>query len=104
MGFGKLEFEQMDKTVRLAGQKFGFQILATLLQTRQGRGFNALLKEVPKITPRTLSLRLKALEADGLISKNIAVGSKLRIEYRLTPKGESFETALDGLAKTGAKL
>lgn len=104
MGFGKLEFDQMEKTVNLSGQKFGFHIMACLFQTRQGKGFNALLKEIPKITPRTLSLRLKELEKGGLISKNIAVGAKIRIEYRLTEKGEKFEHALEGLSKTGKFL
>ncbi|MBU0636283.1 helix-turn-helix transcriptional regulator [Candidatus Micrarchaeota archaeon] len=104
MGFGKLEFDNMEKTILLAGQKFGFHILAILFQTRQGRGFNSLLHDIPKITPRTLSLRLKDLEGKGLISKNIAMGPKIKIEYRLTEKGEGFERALDGLARTGAKL
>lgn len=104
MGFGKLEFNQAEKTMNAAGQKFGFLILGTLFQTRQGRGFNALLKEIPKITPRTLSLRLKDLESKGLVSKNIAMGPKIRIEYRLTDKGYSFEHALDGLAKTGSRI
>lgn len=104
MAFGKMELELASKTVGLAGQKFGFQILGALLHARQGIGFNALLREIPKITPRTLSLRLKELEGNGLISKNIAVGKKLRIEYRLTEKGFSFEAALDGLAQTGSRL
>ena len=104
MGFGKVELEKAGRTVELAGQKFGFQIVGVLLQTRQGLGFNALLREVPKITPRTLSLRLKDLENKGLVSKNIAVGRKLKIEYRLTEKGFVFESALEGLANTGAKL
>ncbi len=104
MVFGKMELESVSKTVSLVGQKFGFQILGALLHTRQGLGFNALLREIPKITPRTLSLRLKELEGSGLISKNIAVGKKLRIEYRLTERGFSFENALEGLAQTGSKL
>lgn len=104
MAFGKIELEQAAKTMSFAGQKFGFQILGSLLHNRQGLGFNALLREIPKITPRTLSLRLKELETNGLISKNIAVGRKLRIEYRLTERGFSFENALEGLAQTGAKL
>lgn len=104
MVFGKLELELASKTVNAAGQKFGFQILGALLHTRQGLGFNALLREIPRITPRTLSLRLKELEGSGLVSKNIAVGKKLRIEYRLTEKGFCFESALDGLALTGSKL
>lgn len=104
MVFGKVELEQLGRVLDRAGQKFGFQILGALLHSRQGLGFNALLREIPKITPRTLSLRLKDLEAHGLISKNIAVGKKLRIEYRLTDKGYVFENALDGLAQTGAKL
>ncbi len=104
MGIGKLEFNYIEKAAKTISPKFSLIILAALMQARNGRGFNALLKEVPAITPRTLSMRLKDLEHKGLLSKNISMGPRLRIEYRLTDKGFAFEEALNGLAETGAKL
>ena len=104
MGIGKLEFASIEKTANAISPKFSVVILASLFQTRTGRGFNALLKELPTITPRTLSQRLKELEQKGLISKNISMGPRIRIEYRLTDRGFVFEDALNGLAQTGVKL
>lgn len=104
MGIGKLEFASIEKTVSAISPKFSVLILASLFQTRTGRGFNALLKELPVITPRTLSQRLKELEQKGLISKNISMTPRIRIEYRLTDKGFGFENALNGLAETGLRL
>ena len=104
MGIGKLEFGRIEKVASAISPKFSVVILASLFQTRNGRGFNALLKELPAITPRTLSQRLKELEQKGFVSKNISMSPRVRIEYRLTDRGFVFEDALNGLAETGSKL
>lgn len=104
MGFGKLEFEGLNAALSACGQKFGFQILAVLIHSRKGKGFNELLREVPGITPRTLSLRLKELEAKRLVSKNIQMGPRLRIQYSATDSALVFEKALGEIASAGLKL
>jgi len=104
MAFGKIEFEGLNVALKAGGQKFGFQILAVLLSSRTGKGFNDLLREIPSITPRTLSLRLKELEAKRLLSKNISMGPRVKIEYRISDKGLVFEKALEDLAQAGIKL
>ncbi len=104
MPFGKLEMQGLEVCLKAAGQKFAFQILAVLMSTRTGKGFNDLLREIPEITPRTLSLRLKELEAKRLISKNYSMGARVKIEYRITDQGLRLEKALEELAVAGAKL
>ncbi|MBS3061316.1 MAG: helix-turn-helix transcriptional regulator [Candidatus Diapherotrites archaeon] len=104
MAFGKLELQGLEATLKTCGQKFGFQILAILMSTRTGKGFNDLLREISDISPRTLSLRLKELEAKRLVSKNISMGPRVKIEYRITDRGLQFEKALEEMARAGSKL
>ena len=74
------------------------------MSTRTGKGFNDLLREISDISPRTLSLRLKELEAKRLVSKNISMGPRVKIEYRITDRGLQFEKALEEMARAGSKL
>ncbi len=104
VGFGKMEMGGLNLALKASGQKFGLQLLAVLMASRSGRGFNDLLREIPDISPRTLSLRLKELEAKRLISKNISMGPRLRIEYRITENGLLFEKAIAEMAVAGLKL
>jgi DNA-binding HxlR family transcriptional regulator len=104
MAFGKLELDGLQKASKAAGAKFGFQILAVLMASRTGKGFNDLLREVSGLSPRTLSLRLKELEHNRLVSKNISMGNRVKIEYRITEQGLAFESALEALAVAGTRI
>jgi len=56
------------------------------------------------ITPRILSTRLKELEKQGLVQKNLVLGAKPKIEYRSTQKAEGLRKAIAELEKWGAKV
>jgi len=57
------------------------------------------------ITEKMLSIQLKALEADGLIKREVH-GKKppVRVEYSLTEFGKTLSPALDAIAKWGKNL
>lgn len=59
--------------------------------------FNALQRMLCRITPRTLTQQLRELEQDGLIWRQIHAEVPPRVEYGLTPKGESLIPALSAL-------
>lgn len=52
--------------------------------------FTALKHRVGVVTPKVLTETLRALEADGLVSRHAYAESPPRVEYALTPLGESL--------------
>ena len=64
--------------------------------------FAELKKLIPDITEKMLSIQLKTLEEDGLITRK-AYGTKppIRVEYSLTEFGKTLIPALNAIAKWG---
>lgn len=50
-------------------------------------GFEELRRSLPKISPRVLSLKLKELEANGMVQRKIIDTRPPRVRYSLTEKG-----------------
>jgi DNA-binding HxlR family transcriptional regulator len=57
--------------------------------------FSDLRREIEAITPRMLTVTLRTLERDGLISRKVYAVVPPRVEYTLTQMGE---TLLDAVA------
>lgn len=76
------------------GKKFTVLILRNMIYLKQTR-FNKLLDSIEKINAKTLSLRLKEMEKDGLIERKIYHESPIRIEYEMTDKGMALESILE---------
>jgi len=51
------------------------------------------------ITPKWLSARLRALEADAIVTRDV-IGER-EVRYRLTPKGQALEPVFDALLVWG---
>jgi DNA-binding HxlR family transcriptional regulator len=56
--------------------------------------FTRLKERVGRITAKVLTETLRSLEADGLIIREAFAESPPRVEYRLTPLGESLLTPI----------
>ena len=56
--------------------------------------FNEIQKAMDDISQRMLTVTLRSLEADGLISRRIYPEVPPRVEYSLTPLGKSLLPAL----------
>ncbi|MBO9728310.1 MAG: helix-turn-helix transcriptional regulator [Chitinophaga sp.] len=69
------------------------------------RRYNELRKEMPSVTERTLSLQLKQLEDDGLVSRKV-YGDKppIKVVYDLTDFGKTFVPVLDALFGWGNQI
>lgn len=59
--------------------------------------FSALNRTIPAISERMLSLTLRNLERDGLVSREIFAEVPPRVEYQLTSMGRTLLPALQGL-------
>jgi DNA-binding HxlR family transcriptional regulator len=62
------------------------------------RRFNELRREIPSVSQRMLTLTLRNLERDGLVSRTVTPTIPPRVDYELTPLGHSLEKPICGLA------
>ena len=86
-------------TMRYIGGKWKAVILIHLAEKKR---YNELRKELPMITERTLSLQLKELESDGLITRTVYTSKPpLRVEYELTAFGRTLIPLLEAIAQWG---
>jgi DNA-binding HxlR family transcriptional regulator len=63
--------------------------------------FCELERSLEGISPRTLSLRLRALEAEGIIERKTYPEVPPRVEYRLTPKGQALVPLIEQMRRYG---
>jgi DNA-binding HxlR family transcriptional regulator len=79
----------------------------TLLLVRdlaEGRSrFCELERSLTGISPRTLSLRLRALEEEGVVHRQTFAEVPPRVEYALTEKGMALVPIIDSMRTYGAE-
>ncbi len=63
--------------------------------------FGELRRIVPCLTPRMLTNQLRELEADGIITRQVYAQVPPKVEYRLSPRGQSLEPILLALQAWG---
>ena len=80
------------------GDKWSVLIIIFLSNTGTMR-FNNLQKAIPDISQKMLTVTLRTLEADGIISREAYNEIPPRVEYRLTALGESLLPAIQMLAE-----
>ena len=71
-------------------------IVIELLEERPKR-FSELKREVGEITQKSLTSVLRALEREGLVSRKVTPLIPPRVDYELTPLGQSLSRSLDVL-------
>jgi DNA-binding HxlR family transcriptional regulator len=67
------------------------------------RRFSELQRSLAGISPRTLSIRLRALEDEGVVERREFSEMPPRVEYRLTPKGAALAPIVDAMRAYGAR-
>ncbi|MEA2251499.1 MAG: hypothetical protein QOI62_790 [Solirubrobacteraceae bacterium] len=79
----------------------------TLLLVRdlaEGRSrFCELERSLTGISPRTLSLRLRGLEEEGIVDRQTYAEVPPRVEYALTEKGRALITIIDDMRTYGQR-
>lgn len=86
--------------VQLIGNKWKLLIVQRLL-VRPWR-FNELLKDIPGLSQKVLTDNLRALEADGLITRTVYPEVPPRVEYALSELGLTMRPILNALEVWGA--
>ncbi|TPN88916.1 winged helix-turn-helix transcriptional regulator [Aquimarina algicola] len=86
--------------MELIGGKWKSVILVYLIDGK--KRYSELKKLISTITERTLSLQLKQLEKDGLITRKVYTKKPpLKVEYALTDFGKSLIPILQSIASWG---
>jgi DNA-binding HxlR family transcriptional regulator len=68
----------------------------------EGRSrFCELERSLAGISPRTLSLRLRALEQQDIVERHTFPEVPPRVEYSLTPKGEALVPLIEDMRRYG---
>lgn len=87
-------------TLSLISGKYKMIILYCLMEFAPVR-FNEMRRYINTISDKTLSANLKKLECDGLIIRKEYPQIPPKVEYRLSPRGESLMTVFDQLCVWG---
>lgn len=88
-------------TMKYIGGKWKAVILIHLIEKKR---YSELRKECKVITERTLSLQLKEMEEDGLISRTVHTSKPpLKVEYQLTEFGTTLIPLLKAIAQWGTE-
>lgn len=85
----------LEKTLSILGSKWTLLILRELSDGT--KRFGQLQKSLKGISPKTLSSRLQELEEEGIVVKKVYPEVPPRVEYSLTPRGESLKKVLVAL-------
>ena len=86
-------------TVQLIGSKWKLLILRNLLQ-RPWR-FTELRKSLDGISQKALTACLRSMEEDGIVIRTVFPEVPPRVEYSLSPLGESMRPVLDSMREWG---
>jgi DNA-binding HxlR family transcriptional regulator len=80
------------------GDRWSMLILFTLSEQGTLR-FSALKAQISDISQRMLAQTLRRLEQDGLVSRTVYPTIPPRVDYALTPLGDSFLVPMSGLVE-----
>jgi DNA-binding HxlR family transcriptional regulator len=86
------------RSLEVIGEKWSLLIVRDLLRGPQR--FTDLLRYLGGITPKWLTLRLRDLEAAGIVERDQEAGRR-EVWYRLTPKGRELGPVIESLAVWG---
>ncbi len=85
----------------LLGSKWSILILRELWT--QNRRTHELIKALPGISTKTLTSRLRYLEANGLVERKVYPEVPPRVEYTLTAKGQELQPVFTALYRVGQR-
>lgn len=86
--------------VQLIGNKWKMLIIRNLIYNGTQR-FTDFLKTIPAISKKVLTDNLRALENDGLVSREVFAEVPPRVEYSLSPLGNSLRPIWDAMEAWG---
>ncbi len=90
-----------EAAMELLGKKWTGLIIRVLLGGP--RRFKDIKEQIPEMSDRVLSERMKELEDAQILVRNVYPETPVRIEYELTAKGKSLEPVIQEIQQWGEK-
>jgi DNA-binding HxlR family transcriptional regulator len=87
--------QHFQRAAEVLGRRWNPQVVRVLLGG--ARRFGEIREAIPGISDHLLSERLKQLEAEGIVRREVTGGRPVLIEYTLTPAGADLHTAIGAL-------
>lgn len=84
------------RAIELVGRRWTGAIIRTLLSGP--RRFNEIAADVPGLSDRLLSERLRELENEGVLRRVVDAGSPVRVAYELTQAGAELDATIRALS------
>ena len=63
--------------------------------------FSELKRSLPDVTQKMLTQQLRQMEAEGLVRRKVYPQVPPKVEYSLTPRGQSLRPIVDAMCKWG---
>jgi DNA-binding HxlR family transcriptional regulator len=83
------------QAIELLGRRWTGEIVRALLAGKtRFREFTAI---IPGLSDRLCSERLKDLEAEGIVQRCVSPETPVRVDYRLTEKGQALGDVVDAV-------
>src|SRR5215218_7218386 len=89
------------RTADIVCGKWTLLVIRDLADGRQR--FGELERSLEGISPRTLSLRLRSLEEEGIVARQTFPEVPPRVEYELTEKGRALVPIIDSMRSYGTE-
>lgn len=93
--------EGVEEALRMLEGRWKFLILFQLFGG-QVRRFSDLERAIPAVTQKMLAQQLRQLEKDGIVHRKVYPEVPPKVEYSLTPWGQSLCPVLDAILKWAA--
>src|ERR687891_2698283 len=87
------------RTAEIVSGKWTLLVIRDLADGSQR--FCELERSLEGISPRTLSLRLRALEEHGIVERRTYPEVPPRVDYTLTPKGQALAPLIEDMRRFG---
>lgn len=89
----------VEVTLKVIGGRWKVLILRELFEGVQR--FNQLHRSVKGVTQKMLTQQLREMEADGIVHREVYLQVPPKVEYSLTPLGESLQPIINEMHQWG---
>lgn len=93
---------EVEITLQIIGGRWKVLIIRELLLLGVRR-FGELQRALPGVTQKMLTQQLREMEQDGIVHREVYAEIPPKVEYSLTPLGESLQPILNAMHEWGAK-
>lgn len=89
--------------IQLVGDRWILRIVKAIHVSEQPMRFNELMAELEPVSSKTLSVKLKRLIAEDIVTKRVESTMPIVATYGLTEKGHDLMSVLDRMVEWGKR-